>query len=148
MTSRFSGNRRAFGLASATLALALAGCAAPRPASPSVLALPAPGEDWALFQQHDTTCRHYAAAQTGGQSPGQAADRSGVAGAVVGTGIGAGAGLLGGSLVGAAKGREAAAGTQKHYDIAYSQCMVANGEKIAAPAPPPAPTIVYGRWPA
>jgi hypothetical protein len=157
MPHYFRGRRRLFPVLPAAAGLALASCAAPGPAAPSVLALPTRGESFALFQQHDVTCRQYAAAQTGGQSPGQAAAKSGVAGAVLGTGlgaaagallgsasghagggaaIGAGSGLLAGTLLGSASGQRAAAATQNHYDIAYSQCMVANGEHIAQPTPP------------
>lgn len=153
--------------------LTLAGCAASVPVSPTVMALPPPGEDFAVFQQHEQTCRHYASAQTGGETPGQAASKSGLGGAVVGTGlgaaagallgsasghvgsgaaIGAGSGLLVGGLLGSARGKEAAAAVQHQYDMSYEQCMVANGERIAAPvrpvvyAPPPviyAPPPVY-----
>ena len=154
-------NGRIVTIVSAILGLgALAGCVPPGPPSPTVLALPAPGENFALFQQHDETCRQYAAAQVGGQSPGQAAAKSGIAGAAVGTGlgaavgallgsvsghagagaaIGAGSGLLAGGLVGSANGQESAASVQSHYDMAYTQCMVANGEKIA----PSTPAVVY-----
>ena len=149
----------------AALGAGLAGCAAQGPAVPSVMALPAQGEAFALFQQHDTTCRAYASAQTGGRSPGQQGARSGFAGAALGTGlgaaagallgsasghagggaaIGAGSGLLAGSLLGGASGRRAAAATQSQYDMAYTQCMVGNGERIEAPAPP---VVVYARPP-
>jgi len=126
------------------------------------MALPAKGENFALFQQHDATCHAYAAAQTGGQTPGQSAARSGIAGAALGTGlgaavgallgsasghagggasVGAGTGLVAGSLLGGASGQRAAAVTQDRYNIAYTQCMVANGDQIVAPAPPPAPVV-------
>jgi hypothetical protein len=146
------------GLATATIGLAVTGCAYPAPAGPTVMALPAHGEDFALFEQHDTTCRHYATAETNGRSPGQAGVARGLAGAAVGTGvgaasgaligsasgaagrgaaIGAGAGLLAGTLLGAAHGRAAAAGVQNRYDIAYTQCMVGHGESVTASAVPP-----------
>ncbi|CAH2602275.1 Glycine zipper family protein [Rhodovastum atsumiense] len=141
----------------------VAGCAAPAPLGPTVLAVPAKGENFTVFQQHDVTCRQYAAGQVGGQSPGQAAARSGVAGAAVGTGvgaaagaligsatghagagaaIGAGGGLLAGTALGAGAGRNVAASTQSRYNNAYTQCMIANGEQIAPPAPPP-PRVAY-----
>lgn len=130
------------------------------PPAPTAMALPAKGESFDLFQQHDSTCHAYAAGQTGGQTPGQSAATSGIAGAVLGTGLGAGAGallgsasghagrgaamgagtgLLAGSLLGGASGRRAAVATQDRYNIAYTQCMVANGEQIVPPAPPPVP---------
>jgi hypothetical protein len=148
----------------AAVGLTLAGCADQGPASPTVLALPAQGENFTLFHQHDATCRQYASGQTGGQSPGQAAAKTGVAGAAIGTGIGvaagallgsasghagggaaigAGSGLLTGSLLGSASGRQAAQSTQKHYNLAYTQCMIANGEHIAPPPAPPPPPMVY-----
>jgi hypothetical protein len=162
MSLIFADRRRVAGVVSSVLALAVAGCAARAPTGPTVLALPAPGENFALFQQHDATCRQYASAQTG-QSPGQAAARSDIASAVVGTGvgaaagaligsasghagggaaIGAGTGLLAGTLLGAGAGRNAAAATQNRYNNAYTQCMVANGERISPPAGPP-PSVVY-----
>ncbi len=161
----FRGYRRATDLLSVVAGLMLAGCAAQEPASPTVLALPAKGEDFALFQQHETTCRQYASAQIGGQSPGQVATKNGVAGAAIGTGVGAaagallgsasghagggaaiggGTGLLAGGLLGSASGRNAAAATQNHYDMAYTQCMVSNGEHVTQPAPPPPPVVYAG----
>ena len=150
----------------ALLGLALAACAHPGPTAPTVMALPAQGESFPLFGQHDTTCRQYAAAQTGGQTPGQAQARSGFGGALLGTGlgaaagallgsasghagtgaaIGAGSGLLAGGIIGSAHGREAAGSVQDRYNISYAQCMIANGERIEQPAlpafyavPPPA----------
>ncbi len=160
-------------LIAVAIGLSLTGCAR-RPTAPTVMALPKPGESFAVFQQHDITCRTYASAQTGGQSPGQAAAQSGMTGAAVGTGlgaasgallgsvsghmgagaaIGAGAGLLGGSLMGAASGQHAASSVQNQYNASYTQCMLANGEMIAPPAAPavvytaPPPAVVYAPAP-
>jgi hypothetical protein len=149
-------DRRAV-LVLAAVGLGLSGCATTRkPAGPTVLALPAAGESFAVFQQHDATCRQYAAIQTGGQTPGQAAARDQVGGAVAGAGVGAaagaligsasgragngaaiaaGSGLLAGSLLGAGRGRAAAASLQNSYNMSYTQCMVANGERVEQPAP-------------
>ena len=142
------------GLLPVAIGLSLTGCADQGPTAPTVMALPARGEGFSLFQQHDTTCRAYASAQTGGQSPGQAAAKSGVAGAALGTGlgaatgallgsvsghagggaaIGAGTGLLTGGLLGSATGSRAASSVQNRYNAAYAQCMVANGESIVPP---------------
>lgn len=146
----------------------LIGCSAPGPMSPTVMALPAKGENFEVFRQHEASCRQYASTQTGGQSAGQQADKSAVASAVVGTGIdaaagalfgsvaghagngaaiGAGTGLLAGSLAGASRGRRAAASLQEQYNISYMQCMTANGEDVQAPARRavyiPQPRIVY-----
>lgn len=160
--SLFSCHRRyAAVLIPAVLALAGGGCAARMPASPTVMALPAAGESFTVFQQHDATCRQYASDQTG-QSPGQAANRTGIGHALAGAGlgaaagaligsvsghagggaaIGAGSGLLAGTLLGAGARRNEAAGVQNRYNISYTQCMVANGERIARPAAPAA--MVY-----
>ena len=158
----------------AAIAVTLSGCATQHVSAPNVMALPAQGEPFEVFQQHDVTCRQYAAAQTGGQSPGQASAASGLAGAATGTGIGAaagallgsasghagtgaaigaGSGLLAGSLLGSASGSRAAASMQSHYDTAYTQCMIAKGERIAPPTPaspqvvfrpaPPPPGVIY-----
>lgn len=151
----------------ASIVYIVAGCAARDPAGPTVMVLPAKGEDFAVFQQHDTSCRQYAAEQTG-RSPAQAGVARVLTGALVGTGlgaatgaligsvsghagggtaIGAGAGLLAGSLLGSAHGRSAANATQNRYNIAYTQCMVGNGENIAPPVAPvayaPAASVVY-----
>jgi len=166
-----STRRRAIAVA-CIVGFALMGCAAPRPIGPTVMALPPKGENFATFQQHDSSCQQYAASQIGGQSPGQAAERRGIAGAALGTGIGAaagallgsasghagggaaigaGTGLLAGTLLGSAHGRGAAASLQERYNVSYTQCMVANGEHIAPPAVPrpvayvvpPPPPVVY-----
>lgn len=157
------------GLLTAAIGLSLAGCAARSSAVPTVLALPAKGENFTLFDQHDTTCRHYASARIGGQTPGEAGAKTGITGAVLGTGvgaaagallgsaaghagggaaIGAGSGLLAGGLLGSAAGRKAATATQNQYNDAYTQCMIGNGEQIVPPAAPPVtyvapPPVVY-----
>jgi hypothetical protein len=137
-------------------ALSLGGCAtAPRPISPTVMALPAPGESFAVFQQHDGICRQFSAQRVRAGPPGQVAANRAAAGAAVGTGIGAaagaligsasghagrgaavgaGTGLLAGVLAGSARGRARAAAIQRSYDMAYAQCMVANGERLEGPA--------------
>ena len=147
------------------LGACLVGCAMRGPAAPTVMALPAKGENFALFQQHDTTCRAYASAEIGGQTPGQAAARSGIDRAALGTGlgaaagallgsasghagrgaaIGAGTGLIARSLLGGVSGRPAAAANQNRYNMAYTQCMVGKGEQIA---PPPPAMLVYASPP-
>lgn len=158
-----------------TLALTLSGCATPRPTAPTVMALPAQGESFEVFQQHDITCRQYASVQTGGKSPGQAAARNAVGAAAVGTGVGAaagaligsasghagngaalgaGSGLLAGTLLGARSSRNAAGSVQRQYDMTYTQCMVANGERITPPSArtrmvyrPPTPAVIYAPAP-
>ena len=164
-----------FGLRAASvlaIGITLTACAAPGPAAPTVMAMPAKGENFDVFQQHDASCRQYASDQTGGASSQQAAARSGIATAAVGTGvgaaagalfgsvsghagdgaaIGAGSGLLAGSMMGSARTRGASASLQRQYNIAYTQCMVAKGETVEPPEPrpiryvpqPPPPPVIY-----
>lgn len=139
-------------------ALALGGCAtAPRPISPTVMALPAAGESFTVFLQHDGVCRQFAAQRVGAAPPGQVAANRTAAGAAVGAGVGAaagaligsasghpgrgaavgaGTGLLAGVFAGSARGRARAAAIQRGYDMAYTQCMIANGERVEGPARP------------
>ena len=155
----------------AVLGAALMGCAVQEPIGPTVMALPAKGESFAVFQQHDDTCRQYAVFQTGGRAPGQTAAKDSVGGAAAGAGlgaavgallgsasgragggaaIGAGTGLLAGTLIGSAHGRNAADSLQQHYNVSYAQCMAANGEDVPRRAPPhpvayvmPPPPVIY-----
>ena len=68
--------------------------------------------------------------------------RIGLGHAGAGAAIGAGAGLLSGTLLGSAAVRN-------RYNIAYTQCMDAKGERVAWPAPRPVvyavppPPVVY-----
>ena len=153
----------------AAVTLPLAGCAStPRQMSPTVMALPAPGEGFVLFQQHDAVCRQFAAERSSPAPAGQAAARGAAAGAgvgaaagaLIGTGsghagggaaVGAGVGLVAGLLHGLARAGARAAATQRAYDMSYTQCMVANGERIQPPAvaarviyaPPPRALVIY-----
>jgi hypothetical protein len=161
----------------ATIAFTLSGCATPRPNGPTVVALPKQGESLEVFQQHDITCRQYAVTQSGGKTPQQAAARNAVGAAAVGAGvgaaagaligsasgragngaaIGAGSGLLAGTLLGSASGRNAAASVQQQYNVAYTQCMVANGDRVSPPTPrrtrmvwrpTPPPAVIYAPAP-
>jgi Glycine-zipper domain len=152
----------------AAVTLPLAGCAtAPRQMSPTVMALPAPGEGFVLFQQHDAVCRQFAAERSS-RAVGLIAARGAAAGAGVGAAagaligtasgragggaaIGAGVGLVAGLLHGSARAGARAAATQRAYDMSYTQCMVANGERIQPPvvaarviyAPPPRALVIY-----
>jgi hypothetical protein len=143
--------------------LVLGACAVPPPAGPQVLVVPGQGKNVSQFQQEDMGCRQYAQQQIGNGSPQQAANQAAVGSAVVGTGlgaaagaligaasghagagaaIGAGTGLLLGSAAGANNAQAAAGGMQRQYDMAYVQCMAANGNQPAQPPiagyPPPA----------
>ena len=165
------------GSLAATITFALSGCATPRPTGPTVMALPKQGESFEVFQQHDTTCRQYAVTQTGDKSPQQTAARKVVGAAAAGAGvgaaagaligsasghagngaaIGAGSGLLAGTLLGSASGRNAAASVQQQYNMVYTQCIVANGDRVSPPTPrrtrmvyrpAPPPAVIYAPAP-
>jgi hypothetical protein len=145
--------------------LALAACAVPPPAGPTVMALPGQGKSITEFQQEDQACRSYASQITGGASPQQAAVNSGLASAAVGTAlgaaagaligsaggavgggaaVGAGAGLLLGSAVGAGNAQAAGASLQSRYDTAYTQCMYSKGNSVQAAPARPAYGYPYG----
>jgi hypothetical protein len=137
-----------------TLLSVLAGCAVPPPMGPTVVAMPAPGQPFSSFQHNDQACRYYAQQQVAGQGQGatQAANNSAAGGALLGAAVGAligaaggnagagaaiggGSGLLLGAANGGAVAQNAASNIQAQYNIAYSQCMVGNGEQMAAPPP-------------
>jgi len=158
--------RQRIGLLSAGAAVAamLAGCAAPVPAAPSVMALPGPGKTQQQFQYDDYVCRQQALAAIGGVSPSQAANQSTAGSAVLGTlmgagvgaglgaiggnagagaAVGAGAGLLMGGAAGSNAGAASAAGQQQRYDYSYVPCMVSRGNSVQQPYGAPA----YGGYP-
>lgn len=145
----------------------LVGCASV-PTGPNVMALPGTGKNFEEFRADDMFCRDYAFQQIGGMSREQAANNAAVRNAAVGAmvgavagaaiggdrgaGVGAGTGLIVGSASGAAAAQDAVYGSQRHYDIAYVQCMYAKGHRVpvsatyttspaSAPAvmPPPPP---------
>lgn len=145
----------------------LAACAVPAPAGPSVMALPKQGEDFGRFQAQDANCRNYASGQIGYGNPANAANQSAVGSAVVGTALGAAAGaalgaaagnvgsgaaiggatgLALGSAAGANNAYATGASLQHGYDVAYTQCMVANGYTVQQPgyASPYYGTPAYG----
>ena len=150
------------------LMLAMSGCAV-LPRGPSVMVLPAPGKPFEVFQAEDMNCREWAARQIG-MSQQEIADSNMISGAAVGTlvgagigaalgaasghagagaAIGAGSGLLVGTASGAEGSRVYGYEAQRRYDMAYMQCMYANGNQIpgmsgsrryqSAPPPPPPP---------
>jgi hypothetical protein len=162
--------------------LALGACVTAPPSGPDVAVMPGAGKTLAAFQQDDYTCRNYAQQSIGGgQAQQQQANNNGVGDAVIGTGVGAaagallgaaagnaglgaaagaGAGLLVGSSAGASSAQASGAQLQDRYDVAYSQCMTAQGNNVppmaqasgypvpvAYPAgyyPYPYPGYVYG----
>lgn len=158
--------------------LALGACATVPPSGPSVMALPGKGKSFEQFRADDFACREYAGSRTN-TTPEQASVNSGVKSAAVGTavgaaagallgghegaGVGAGAGLLVGSMAGAGAAQRSAYTLQQRYDIGYTQCMVAKGDKVPQAAaqierppryyrrrrvylyaPPPPPAYYYG----
>ena len=153
--------------------LALCACAASVPTGPNVLVVPGKDKSFAQFQQDDMNCRGYAQQQIGSGNPQQAATSSGLgtaaattalgtaAGALIGStsanlgagaAIGAASGLLLGSVLGVGNAHAAAGSLQHHYDMAYVQCMVANGDQPSPPPPPPAvyypaPVYAYPAYP-
>jgi hypothetical protein len=132
------------------LALSVLGGCATLPNGPSVMVLPAPGKPFEQFQAEDAVCRKWAAQQIG-QSPQETVNQNTASGAVAGTVIGAGLGAVIGSasgdagtgaaigavsglLLGASAGADSARvygwEAQRRYDIAYMQCMYANGNQV------------------
>jgi hypothetical protein len=171
--------RKYFGLTLLPV-LALGACSIAPPSGPTVVAMPGQGKNLAQFQKDDNTCRAYAQSKMtdSGQVAANAHNNAAVTavagtliGAAVGAGlgslggnigagaaVGAGAGLLGGSAVAGGNTQAAADSLQGRYDVAYAQCMVANGDTIQQPqgpvvyaAPPPAyygpPPVVFGPGP-
>jgi hypothetical protein len=153
------------------LFLVLGGCATV-PTGPNVMVLPAQGKPFEVFQAEDANCRRWASQQIG-LSPQETVNQNTATGAVVGTvmgaglgaaigavsgnpgmgaAIGAGSGLVGGTIAGANAGQVYGWEAQRRYDIAYQQCMYANGNQIPGvvqrsrreyrrlpPPPPPMP---------
>ncbi len=150
-------------------ALLLAACAS-TPMGPTVRALPPQGKPFEVFAQDQASCKQYADDQVRGQ-----ADRAnstgvleGIGGTVLGAGLGAAiggghgaaVGAAGGALAGTAVGANTSGheqrGIQQQYNDAYVQCMVAKGNQVQQPAPPPQriiyqpappPTVVYVQQP-
>ncbi len=140
------------------------------PSGPSVMVLPPAGKPFDQFQAEDALCRQWARRQIG-LTPQEAVNQNTMTGAAVGTAvgaglgavigaasgnagagaaIGAGSGLLVGTVSGANAGQAYGWEAQRRYDIAYQQCMYANGNIIPGvrrtrhvrrplPPPPPAP---------
>jgi hypothetical protein len=141
------------------------GACATAPIGPTVMVLPGHGKPFDQFQMDDSSCRNWAAQQSGAAGAGQSQVNSTIAGAAVGTliggAIGAGLGAIGGNpglgaavgagfgaVGGTATGANAAQATgydvQRRYDFAYQQCMFAKGNQIPG-ARRPAPA--YGAAP-
>jgi len=135
------------------------------------MVLPPPGKPFEVFQAEDSLCRQWARQQIG-LTPQATANQNTAAGAAVGTAIGAGlgaaigaasgqagagavigaaSGLLVGTASGANSGEYYGWEAQRRYDIAYQQCMYANGNIIPGvrryyrvqETPPPPPSDMY-----
>lgn len=136
------------------LAAAVGACAAIPPSGPGIMVLPGSNSNFSQFRADDASCQQYAM-QSIGQTPAQAAANSAVNSAATGAAIGAAAGALigaasgdpaGGAAVGAGAGLlvggaggvdaygSAAYQMQERYDVAYVQCMYANGHQVPVPA--------------
>ena len=143
----------------------LAACAS-LPDGPTVQAMPGSGKTFDQFQADDYSCRGYASNTAGNPQDAQVNSTLGsaalgtavgaLAGAAIGggrgAGVGAGAGLLFGTAAGADAGNASGYSVQRRYDMAYSQCMYAKGEKVpmgrqyqSSYAPPPPPRQVTAR---
>ena len=121
------------------------------PTGPTVRVMPGPGKPFEVFAEEDYMCRQWAQQQIGGVSPSETANQNLADGAMLGTllgagvgaaigaatggvgagaAIGAGAGLLGGTSIGANSAYASEWHLQRRYDIAYQQCMYAEGNQI------------------
>ncbi len=130
-------------LLAGALLLALAGCTT-LPSGPGVMVLPGTGKSFDEFRANEFECRQYASAQIGGTLPNDVATENAVRSAAIGTALGALVGAAFGGQQGAAVGAGtgllfgAAAGAgdysgrdlQQRYDIAYTQCMYARGNRV------------------
>ncbi|MEX2222578.1 MAG: glycine zipper domain-containing protein [Candidatus Rokuibacteriota bacterium] len=150
----------------------LSGCAT-IPHGPSVMVLPGSTKSFEQFQTDDALCRRWASGQVGTtakKASTQSTVGGGVIGAVVGAAAGAalgaaagnpavgaaagaGVGLLGGTAIGASHADASDGSVQRRYDMSYTQCMYAKGNKVpvargsrtqqqpayTSPAPPPPP---------
>jgi uncharacterized protein YcfJ len=141
----------------ALAALTLAGCAT-TPTGPMVQVYPGSGKSWDQFRADDNECRGYAYNAIGGDQAAQNTNNKAATSAIVGTaigalagaaigghnaaGVGAGVGLVAGASVGANEDARGNYSEQRRYDMSYTQCMYAKGNKVPGPAvarraPPP-----------
>ena len=153
-----------FKLLALVASVPLLGCVT-LPTGPGVPVLPGTGKSFEQFRGDDAVCRQFGEERVAGVTPDHAAtttaQRSAVAGAVLGAAagvaigggqgaaIGAGSGLLVGAAVGSTAGAYASSVVQERYDVAYTQCMYAKGNRVpisgrlvGAPSPasyPPPP---------
>ena len=142
-------------LAVLALAVGVGACATIPPSGPAVMVLPGRNSSFNQFRADDANCQQYAMQAIGPRTPAQAAADSAMNSAVTGAAVGAAAGALIGAatgdpaggaavgagtglLVGGASGVEAygaaAYQMQERYDVAYVQCMYAQGHQVPVPA--------------
>jgi hypothetical protein len=132
-------------------AVLLAGCVTP-PVGPEISVMPGAHKSFAEFQQDQATCEGYASNQVAGGV--EAANNRAVGAAVIGTALGAavgaaagggrsvGTGAAVGGVIGTATGANISGRAQyqlqRRYDMAYAQCMSAQGNQVPGyGAPPP-----------
>jgi hypothetical protein len=154
------------------LVIAILGGCATIPTGPTVRVMPGQGKPFEVFAEEDYICRQWAQQQIGGVSPSETANQNLANGAILGTllgagvgaaigaatggvgagvAIGAGAGLLTGTSMGANSAYASEWHLQRRYDIAYQQCMYAEGNQVSGvvsrrtrayvPPPPPGAAI-------
>jgi hypothetical protein len=127
-------------------------CACVGPVGPTVPVAPGPGKSFDAFAADQATCRQYADAQVAPQAA--YANNRAVGSAVLGTalgaglgaavgggrgaGIGAASGAVFGTAAGASGSGFAQMSVQQQYDLAYSECMSAHGNRVPGLGPPPA----------
>jgi hypothetical protein len=132
----------------------LTACTIPPPSGPTVMAIPPPGKNLAVFQQEDGQCRSYAAATIGALPPGQAlplaaagtasataasaASNSNATSGDAGATTGGAPGYAGNVAAGATYAASSVYDVQTRYDIAYTQCVYSSGNAVL-----PMPASVY-----
>ncbi|HEX4046253.1 MAG TPA: glycine zipper family protein [Elusimicrobiota bacterium] len=128
------------------LTAALLAACATAPRGPDVAVMPGPGKSFEQFQEDDRVCRDYAERALGpnadqaGANVAKSAAIGTAAGAAAGALLGmghahaiagtAGFGLLLGSAIGASNAQAQEQSDQRHYDIAYEQCMTSKGNQL------------------
>ncbi len=140
--------KRLYKIAPLALLAALSGCVSP-PSSPDVTVLPGSSKSYGQFRQDDILCRNTAQNSTSGgaQAASNSAAGTATAGTLVGAAagaligaasgqagpgalIGAGSGLLVGSAMGSNTAGMSSGDLQDQYDVIYTQCMYAKGNKV------------------
>ena len=140
-------------IVAAAAAVMLGGCVSV-PSGPNVMAMPGAGKSYEQFRNDDNVCHQYAQERVGPYAAQATADNAtgtavagtligatvgalvGAAGGRAGEGaaIGAGGGLLVGSSAASANVDRSAAGIQRQFNIVYTQCMYAKGNRVPVPA--------------